>query len=102
VKSAAAEVLFAELGVEIIFAACFGLTADFGLAAGTGSLWKPTLTTGFAAGLVTVFTGSFDTCLGRALDGALIGVFTGTLIIVDLAGVTDTADAQIVTLPPFT
>jgi hypothetical protein len=96
VKSAVAEVLFKVLGFETTFAGCLGLATGFGfgcgffMTGGTGSLWKPTLTTGFAIGLATVLVGVFT--------GDLTGAFT----VVDLAGVTETAEAQIVTLPPLT
>jgi hypothetical protein len=98
VKSAAAEVLFKVLGFETTFAGCFGLAAGFGcgflMTGGTGSLWKPTITTGFAIGLVTG--------LATDLVGAFTRTLTGAFTVVDLAGVTETAEAQIVTLPPLT
>jgi hypothetical protein len=101
-KSAAAEVLFKVLGLETTFAGCLGFAAGFGcgflITGGTGSLWKPTFTTGFAIGLVT----GLVTGLATILVGALTGDLTGAFTVVDLAGVTETAEAQIVTLPPLT
>ena len=92
-KSAAADVLFAVLGFEITLATVFFCASGFTAGAlalagafttGAGSLWK------VATGLTTVLTGAFWT------------VFTKVFIVVDLAGVMATAEAQIVTLPPLT
>ncbi|MEO0060770.1 MAG: hypothetical protein RL343_388 [Actinomycetota bacterium] len=94
VKLATAAVLFALLGLEITLVATFFSTVILTtglitfLDIGVLILWNAGTVFTTGAALATVFV--------LALDR------TGAFTTADLAGVTATAEAQIVTLPPFT
>jgi hypothetical protein len=96
VKLATAEVLFALLGLEITLVATFffdevliaGLVTFLAGSLGLLTLWNAGTAFTTGATLITVFV--------------FVIVRTGVLTTADLAGITETAEAQIVTLPPLT
>jgi hypothetical protein len=96
VKIATAAVLFALLGLEITLVATFfftvilttGLITFLAGDIGVLILWNAGTVFTTGAALATVFVLAIDR--------------TDALTTADLAGVTATAEAQIVTLPPFT